>query len=145
MTTARDLLDRKGNQVFTIGPNETVLEAARRMNEAHIGAVVVVDATLGMIGILTERDILTQIVAESRPADQTRVSEVMTTKVVSCSPEMPVPECQELMSRRRMRHLPVVQNNQLIGLISTGDVMAHEVAQQQVTIEYMHQYIHGRA
>jgi len=145
MTTARDLLQRKGNSVLTIGPTDTVLDAAQRMNEARVGALVVVNSSEGMVGIFTERDILTRIVAESRSPTTTRVDDVMTTQVAFCTPDTSVEECRELMTRRRMRHLPVLEDGALIGLISIGDVMAYEVAQQQVTIEYMHQYLHGRA
>jgi CBS domain-containing protein len=143
MTTVRDLLQHKGNNVLTIGADDSVREAARRMNEARVGALVVIDPR-GMIGIFTERDILIRIVAESRPPDTTCIREVMSSQVAYCTPEMSTAECQQLMSRRHMRHLPVLQDGQLIGLISTGDIMAHEVTQQQVTIEYMHEYIHGR-
>jgi signal-transduction protein with cAMP-binding, CBS, and nucleotidyltransferase domain len=145
MTTVRDLLERKGGQVLTIGPDQTVLEAARHMNDARVGALVVVGPTLEMIGIVTERDILTRVVADRRPPEGTPVSSVMTTRIIYCEPATPVAECREMMTQRRLRHLPVLDDNRLIGLISIGDIMAHEAAQQQITIEYMHQYIHGRA
>lgn len=146
MTTARDLLQRKAiSKVFTIDPDDTVLAAAKLMNEARIGSLVVVDSLSGVVGMFSERDILTRVVADSKPPERTLVKEVMTTEVSHCAPDTPIAECQELMSARRMRHLPVIENNTLIGLISAGDVMAHEVTQQQVTIEYMHQYIQGRA
>jgi len=145
MAAAKDILERKGSNVLTIGPDETVLEAARRMNEHRVGGLVVVDSTSGMIGILTERDILIRLVAESRSPETTRVREIMTGKVLSCEPATSVQECREIMTRRRLRHLPVVEEGRLAGLISIGDLMAYEAAQQQVTIEYMHQYIHGRA
>lgn len=143
MTTVRDLLQHKGNEVLTIDADETVREAAKRMNQARVGALVVVDS-MGMVGIFTERDILIRIIADSRSPDTTRVREVMSSQVAYCTPDMSIAECQELMSRRRMRHLPVLEDGQLTGIISTGDIMAHEVAQQQVTIEYMHEYIYGR-
>ncbi len=143
MTTVRNLLERKGNEVLTIDADESVREAARKMNDARVGALVVVDSK-GMIGIFTERDILIRIVADSRSPDATSVREVMSSQVAYCTPDMPIAECEELMSRRRMRHLPVLEEGRLVGLISTGDIMAHEVSQQQVTIEYMHEYIHGR-
>lgn len=145
MATAADLLQRKGGDVFTVEPTDTVLEAARRMHKHRVGGLVVCDSAKRMVGIFTERDILGRVVAETRPPETTRVSDVMSTNVVYCSPDTPVNECRELMSRRRLRHLPVLDKGQLVGLISVGDIMAHEVAAQQVTIEYMHQYIHGRS
>jgi len=145
MTTAKEILERKGSQVFTIGPDETVLDAARRMNDNRVGGLVVVDAMMGILGIFTERDILARVVAESRAPDRIPVSEVMTREVAYCTPDTPVADCRELMTRRRLRHLPVVQGRQLVGLISIGDLMAYEAAQQQVAIEYMHEYIYGRS
>ncbi len=145
MTTARDLLERKGGKVFTIGSDDTVLDAARRMARERIGALVVVDPAVGMLGIFTERDILSRVVAEGRRAERTLVGEVMSTRLAYCTLETPVAECQEMMTNRRVRHLPVIEHDELVGLISIGDLMAHEVLQQQVTIEYMHEYIYGRA
>jgi len=145
MTTANDILERKGNKVLTIEPDQTVLEAARRMNANRVGCLLVVDPQMGLMGIITERDILTRVVAEARQPDRLAVSQVMTDKVVYCTPTTPVQECQEIMTRRRLRHLPVLDDNRILGLISSGDLMAFEADQQQVTIEYMHQYIHGRA
>lgn len=145
MAAAKDVLERKGHKVLTISPTETVLEAARRMNANRVGGLVVTDAALGIIGIMTERDILTRVVAESRPPDSTHVSEIMTPKVVFCTPTTTVQECREVMTRRRLRHLPVVDNGDLVGIISIGDLMAYEAVQQQFAIDYMHQYIHGRS
>lgn len=145
MATAKDILERKGNQVLVIAPTETVLEAARRMNANRVGALVVVDPILGLIGILTERDILTRVVAEGQLPDEVAVSQIMTDKVVYCTPCTSVQECREIMTRRRLRHLPMLDEGRLVGLISIGDLMAYEVDQQQVTIEYMHEYIYGRS
>jgi CBS domain-containing protein len=145
MAAAKDILERKGSKVLTIGPNETVLEAARRMNENRIGGLVVTDPAMGVIGIITERDILTRLVAESRRPEATHISEIMTPKVIFCTPTTSVQECRDVMTRRRLRHLPVVDDGELVGIISIGDLMAYEAAQQQFAIEYMHQYIHGRS
>lgn len=145
MTAAKDILQRKGSNVVTVEPTETVLQAAQRMNEHRIGAVIVCENGKHLVGILSERDILTRVVAESRSPSTTRVSEIMTAKVVYCTPDTSIAECQEIMTHRRLRHLPVMADGELVGLISIGDLMAFEAAQQQVTIEYMHQYIHGRA
>ena len=144
MANARDLLDRKGTKVVTIAPDDTVLEAARRMNAERIGALVVEEPALGVVGIISERDILRRVGAESRPPAETQVSEVMTSKLICCRPDTPAEECRDIMTRQRIRHLPVIENDQLVGIISIGDILAREVAAQQVAIEYMHQYIHGR-
>jgi CBS domain-containing protein len=145
MTVAKDLLKRKGDKVFVIGPDDTVLDAARRMTEHHIGALVVVDPDMGMVGLFTERQILARVVAKEKPPAELRVGEVMSANVAYCAPDTPIAECRQMMTHRRQRHLPVLQEGQLVGLISMGDIVAHEVELQQATIEYMHQYIYGRS
>ena len=142
--TVQDVLNRKGYHVIAISPDETVLQAAHRMNEARIGSVVVFEADKGVLGIFTERDVLCRIVGEGRSAADTPVSVVMTTPVTCCKPETTLQECKEVMSGKRLRHLPVVDGGTLVGIISTGDLMAHEVELQQSTIEQLHEYLHGR-
>jgi CBS domain-containing protein len=83
------------------------------------------------------------VVAENRPAASTRVAEVMTTPVLAVRRDTPLEECRTLMSQRRVRHLPVIEAEKLLGLVSTGDILADEVSRQQSTIEYLHEYIHG--
>lgn len=145
MATAKDILERKGNRVVSVAPDATVLEVARLMNAERIGAVMVVDRNGAFQGIFTERDILRRVVAESRSPAETPVRDVMTTDVVCCHLGTPVEECQSAMTDRRLRHLPVVENGELVGIISIGDILVREVHVQQQTIEYLHAYLYGRA
>jgi CBS domain-containing protein len=139
----QDLLDRKGAQVVTISPDETVLDAAHKMNTHRIGALVVCEPARGCVGIFTERDVLRRVLAEGRSPDTTRIADVMTTPVTCCKPDTPVQECREVMTNKRLRHLPVVDGTMLVGIISIGDLLATEVETQQSTIEYLHTYMNS--
>ncbi len=142
MPTVRDVLSRKGSAVHTIAADATVLAAARVMNERRIGALVVTRGEK-VVGIFTERDILNRIVAASRDAAATRVEEVMTAPIACCSLDTTRAECRSVMRNRRIRHLPVVENEKLCGIVSIGDLMEVEGAEQQQTIEYLYEYMHG--
>lgn len=142
MSTIEQILDNKGRQVYSVSPGATALDAANLMNENHIGALVVMDGEK-MVGIFTERDMLCRVVAARRDAAETVISDVMTSPVACCTPQTTRDECQTVMRERRLRHLPVVKDGRLLGMISIGDVnQAHEAAQQQ-TIEYLYEYIVG--
>ena len=144
MPRVGELLERKGPHVWTTGPGATVLRAALMMNEHRIGSLVVVDSGR-VVGILTERDVLQRVVAGRRDPETTRVSEVMTTEVICCSPETTVDEVRGAMRDRRIRHLPVVgEDGRLLGLISIGDINAQLQAAQEQTLFLMTEYIQGR-
>lgn len=142
MPSAQIILDRKGSDVATIGKNASVLEAATLMNERRIGAVVVTAGDRA-VGIFTERDILNRVVAAGCAADGTSVGEVMTSPMACCRRDTPLSDCKAVMTGKRIRHLPVVEESRLYGLISAGDILAHECADQQATIEYLHEYLYG--
>lgn len=144
MALVRDILDRKGHQVVAVCATDTVLDAARLMNDKRIGAVVVTEPGQGVVGIFTERDVLRRVVAERRSPEETRVGDVMSRPVTCCRLTTPLLECQAVMTAKRLRHLPVVEKDELVGMISIGDVIANEVQEQQVTIEYLNEYIYGR-
>src|SRR5262245_27486850 len=118
MTLIRELLERKGSEVWTIHPSATVLEAALAMNEHRVGALVVeVDGQV--VGIFTERDVLRRVVVEQLVPQETQVADVMTTDVICCSPETDADEARGAMRDRRIRHLPVAdEEGRLLGLIS---------------------------
>lgn len=141
----QDLLDRKDRKVVTVGPDDTVLDAAAKMNAAEIGAVVVFEPVRGVVGIFSERDILKRVVGQCQSPGSTRVGNVMSNPVICCKPSSSIEECKDVMTRRRVRHLPVVEDGRLVGMISSGDIMAHEAELQQSTIDYLHEYLHGRA
>lgn len=140
MTTVRALLDRKGHEIVSVGADVTVVEAAHIMADNGLGAVLVVDGAR-TLGIFTERDVLRRVVAVGADASTTRVATVMTTALVTCLPDTSVDECAAIMTTKRIRHLPVVDEHGLHGLISSGDVLAHRVAEQEDTIRYLNDYM----
>lgn len=142
MPTAQTVLERKGNDVATVGHDQTVLEAAKLMNARHIGALVVTNGDR-VVGIFTERDILNRIVAAGKAPENTKVSDVMTAPMACACRDTKLAECRSVMTSKRIRHLPVVENGKLYGMISSGDILANEVEERQATIEYMHEYLHG--
>lgn len=145
MSMVSEILKEKGNLVFRIERSATVLNATRLMNSRKIGALVVTDDQEAIVGIFTERDVLQRVVAQQRDPAGTLVEEVMTTDVICCRDAMPVEEVRALMRQHRIRHLPVVsESGDLIGMISIGDVNAHLAGTHEVTIQYLHDYIHGR-
>src|SRR5262245_45831000 len=144
MPTVRDILVTKGAQVACIASTATALDAAVRMNEFKIGSLVVMDEGV-LVGIITERDLLQRIIAERREPTETLVCEVMTTEVVCCRTYTPLDEARGVMKNRRVRHLPVVdEERHLVGLISIGDLNAHNSHDQEATIHFLEAYIHGR-
>ena len=141
MATVHDLLARKGTEVTSLPPTATVAAAARLLNERGIGGLVVLqDGQL--VGIFTERDVLRRVVAAGRDPAATTLAEVMTAPVVTCGPAMPLEACAALMTARHIRHLPVEGEAGLVGLVTIGDILAHQVGEQQDTIQYMHNYIY---
>lgn len=140
MATVRDVLARKGNSVVTIEPERSVLDAARLMNEQGIGGVMVVEEG-ELAGVFTERDVLRRVVAERRDPEQTTVADVMTKNVITCSPETTLEECGAVMTTRRVRHLPVVGQEGLLGIVTIGDLLAFEVAEHRDTISHLQSYV----
>ena len=154
MACVADVLAKKGDRVYSIAPTATVLEATQLMNRHKIGALVVTISTHTfenagecdrVVGIITERDVLTRLVAQQRDPSHTPVEEIMTADVAYCRPETPLEEVSAVMRARRIRHLPVCgEGGQLSGLISIGDLNAWQADGQEITIHYLHEYIHGR-
>jgi CBS domain-containing protein len=140
MPTVRSLLDRKGHEIVSVSADATVVDAAHIMADNGLGAVLVVDGPR-TLGIFTERDVLRRVVAVGADASTTRVAEVMTTSLVTCLPDTSLDECAAIMTTKRIRHLPVVDERGVHGLISSGDVLAHRVAEQEDTITYLNSYM----
>ena len=150
MASVRDILARKGSEVVAISAAASVLEAARLMNDRGIGGVVVTHEEQQeeqrreqVVGIFTERDILRRVVAEQRDPAATTVREVMTTPVLTCRPETSLEECGAIMTTRRLRHLPVLGDGGLTGMVTIGDLLAFQVAEQQTTIEELNRYLYS--
>jgi CBS domain-containing protein len=142
MASVHCILEKKGAHVFSIVEDRSVLDAAHTMNEHRIGALVVTRGEL-VVGIFTERDILNRVVASERDPQQTLVREVMTSPVACCTPETTREECRAVMRSRRLRHLPVVKDGALVGMISIGDVLEAVEEDHVATIQYLYEYMHG--
>ncbi len=142
MATVRDILAKKGGFVAAVARDHSVLDAAKEMNARRVGSLVVIEGD-SVVGIFTERDVLSRVVAARRDPETTSVGQVMTAPVAVCHPETTLEECRGVMTNRRIRHLPVVADGRLVGIITSGDILAQEIAAQQTTIEYMHEYLYG--
>jgi CBS domain-containing protein len=144
MATVREILVKKGSGVLTTGKESTVLEAAILMNEHKVGALVVLEG--GRIaGMFTERDVLRRVVGQLRDPATTPVAEVMTSEVVCCRPDTSLEEARGSMMMRRIRHLPVIDDQEeMVGLISIGDLNAHERTSHEQTIYLLQEYVYGR-
>lgn len=144
MAAIREILGNKGDKVFSIAPRSSALGAAILMNQHKVGSLLVIDEG-NVVGIITERDLLQRVMAECKDASATPVADVMTVEVLCCQPDTSIEEAKTAMKDRRIRHLPVVDDDgQLHGLISIGDLNAYEAHSQEVTIHVMTEYIHGR-
>jgi CBS domain-containing protein len=142
MHTVMSILKAKSQPVLSIDEGATVLQAAETMNQRHIGALVVTRGDK-VVGIFTERDVLNRIVARRRDPASTVVRDVMTSPVACCGPETTRSECRNVMKHRRIRHLPVVEEDQLVGIVSIGDLLQDEGEEQQETIRYLYEYMYG--
>jgi signal-transduction protein with cAMP-binding, CBS, and nucleotidyltransferase domain len=142
MSTAADLLAGKERRILSVDAEATVLEAAQMMIDANVGSLLVsVDGRIK--GIVTERDYLRRVVLEGRDS-ATSVGEIMTSPLIVVSPDTSVEDCQSLITERRIRHLPVAEGGEVVGMISIGDVVKWASTQQSVQIQYLHEYINAR-
>lgn len=140
MHKVSDILNRKGAQVTVVSPDTTVIEALRVMAEKNIGSVVVMDKER-FLGILTERDYSRKVILMGRHSSDTPVSEIMSADFPSITLTDTVEHCMQLMSNRRIRYLPVMQNDQLAGIISMNDVVTETILSQQQTITQLKNYL----
>lgn len=140
MKTVKQILDAKGYQVWSITPDKFVFDALKLMGEENIGALAVVEAER-LVGIISERDYARKVILQGRTSRDTRVAEIMTAAVVATRLDQNVEECMATMTARRIRHLPVVENDQLIGMISIGDLVKSIIDEQQFMIEQLENYI----
>lgn len=142
MKRVRHLLDAKGRDVLSIGPDASVLDAIRLMAEKGIGALVVLDGD-ALAGVVTERDYARKVILKGRSSRTTAVRDIMTADVVTTSSDQSVEECMSTVTELRIRHLPVVDDGRLTGIISIGDLVKAVIADQQEAIEHLQQYING--
>lgn len=139
----REILRKKGNSVLTIDPNATVFEAIASMTKENVGSIVVTEGT-SIVGIFTERDYLRRIALRRRPPKKTPIREVMTDEVVTVGPTTTVEHCMAMMTNYRCRHLPVVEDGTLNGIISIGDCVKHLSRKAMTRVQTLEEYISGR-
>jgi len=142
MKLVKHLLDTKGRHVISVSPDASVLDAIITMAEKGIGSLLVMEDD-NLRGIITERDYARKVIVKGRSSKTTLVSEIMSTTVLTTSSGQSVNECMELMTERRIRHLPVLDENRVIGLISIGDLVQAIISDQQEEIQHLEQYISG--
>ena len=141
--TVSSILRYKGHHVWSVSPDESVFEAIRLMADKGIGALVVI-AGERLIGIISERDYARKVVLQGKSSRDTPVREIMTSPVVSVSPNHTVDECMRIVTTRRIRHLPVVQGEKVVGVVSIGDLVQKVISTQGEIIQYLQEYIVGR-
>ena len=142
MTTLEILLQGKGHDVWSVHPDDTVLDAIKMLAEKDIGALIVIKDDKP-VGIFTERDYARNVYLKGKSSLDTAVRDVMVTPVICVKPDQSVNECMALMTKRRFRHLPVMNGDELVGMVSIGDLVKSVIAEQQFTIEQMEHYIHS--
>jgi CBS domain-containing protein len=142
MKLVKQLLDTKGRDILSISPDASVLDAIKVMAEKGIGALVVLQGT-ALVGVVTERDYARKVILKGRSSETTLVSEIMTEKVITTTGDNSVDECMKMMTDRRIRHLPVVDGESVIGIISIGDLVKAVIADQKAEIEHLEHYISG--
>jgi CBS domain-containing protein len=138
--TVRAILDAKDRAIHSIGPTETVYAAVAKLKECSVGALLVMQDSQ-LVGMFSERDYAHKIILEGRASKSTRVDEIMTTPVIYVTLATPLPECMRLMTERRIRHLPVMEQEKVIGVISIGDLVRAIIQQQGETIDQLNALI----
>ena len=142
MTTVRQLLDQKGRKVWSISPDATVFDAVAKMAEKDIGSLIVMDGD-EIVGMITERHYARNVVLKGKTSPATPIRDIMEKYVVVAQPEQSIEQCMAIMTEKHLRHLPVVEGEKLIGIISIGDLVKSIIGDQQFTIGQLEHYIHG--
>ena len=142
MQLVNHVLDRKGRNIISVKPDDSVLAAIRVMAEKNIGAVVVMQDD-SLIGIMSERDYARKVIVKGRASDATPVSDIMTSEVFTATGGETVNNCMAMMTEKKIRHLPIVEDGNVVGMISIGDLVEAIIADQQEEIEQLEHYISG--
>lgn len=140
MITVRKLLENKGKEVWHVGPEDTVYATVEMMDEKGVGALVVM-LNDDLVGIISERDYARKVILKGRASKDTLVKEIMTRHIYHTNPDQEAAECMVMMNNRRVRHLPVLEDGKIIGMISIGDVVKAIIDDQQYTIKQLENYI----
>ena len=142
MVRVRQLLGRKGHEVWSIDVEEPVLEAIQLMADKHVGALPVT-RNGELVGVISERDYARKVILLGRSSAETPVWQIMSSPVVTVAPQEDARECMKLMTHKRIRHLPVVENGRMVGVISIGDLVRAVIEEQEQTIEQLERFIAG--
>ena len=142
MKTVQQLLDSKRHRLVSVSPDTTVLDALKLMAEKEIGAVLVIEGEL-LAGIFSERDYARKVVLHGKSSKDTPVREIMTDEVVCVRPEQTIEDCMGLMTDKRIRHLPVFDSKNVVGVISIGDVVKEMLSEKEFVIKQLESYIHN--
>lgn len=141
MKSLKQLLEVKGRDVYSVGPDARVFDALKLMAEKSVGALIVTEGGR-VAGVISERDYARKVILLGKSSHELQVRDIMTSKVITVHPEQTVEECMALMTEKRIRHLPVTEGERLIGVLSIGDLVKEVIAEQQRTIEQLESYIH---
>lgn len=142
MKLVSDILNSKGHDIWAVKPDDTIFDSLRLMADKSVGALLVMDGDK-LVGIVTERDYARKVILEGKSSKTTTISEIMTEKVLCVAPERTVEECMALMTDKRARHLPVVDDERVVGVLSIGDLVKAILGEQQVLIDQLQHYIAG--
>jgi CBS domain-containing protein len=142
MKLVQHLLDRKGKELISIVQDASVFDAIKLMADRGVGSLLVMDGT-DLKGIVTERDYARKVIIKGRSSESTQVREIMSIDLITATPQQSVNECMTMMTDKRIRHLPVVAGDEVVGLISIGDLVQAIISDQQEEIEQLGQYISG--
>jgi len=142
MSTVNNILQLKGRVVYTVNPDSSVYEALECLEEKNLGALVVVERDGTLIGIFTERDYARKIILKGRSSRETMVRDIMTDNPVFVSPDTKIEECMQLMTNKFIRHLPVLECGELVGIISIGDLVKFIISEKDYIIEHLEHYIY---
>lgn len=140
MKFVKHILDSKGNEIWFVAPSDSVLDTIKMMAEKGIGALLVMEDDK-LCGIVSERDYARKVILKGRSSEKTPVKDIMTAEVISTDPMQTVEDCMKLMTEKRIRHLPVLEDGKVVGVLSIGDLVKAIIAEQQFTIEQLSNYI----
>jgi CBS domain-containing protein len=143
MTTVKQILHIKGFNVWSISPDAKIFDALKLMAEKQVGALLVMEGE-NVVGIISERDYARKVALAGKSSKETPVREIMTSKLIVVTQDENVEECMTIMTNKRIRHLPVMDNNKLLGLVSIGDVVKSIISEQDLLISHLTNYITGK-